>query len=370
MKKSILICVVLLALVYFLISGRFFFGPGMAPVKTDAPHREFLDMLGNRVQVPVPLNRVALFGGPTGQVAFILGVPDRICAVTNTIKMSGLIREQWPQIESLPGPRTVNGDINIEALIASGAQLVVAGSIDGQIVERKTRIPVAYLEDGMGEGRALLEREMHFYGEVFQRQERARQYIDFLEKTVALVRSRTKDIPPDKRVRVFNGYGPNHLVTLGGDTFMQERIDIAGCINCSEPVRTTGKRTGLHSGLGEVSMEQVIGWDPDIIVINDGAPEDMARHPQWRTIPAVRNHRVFLEPAGIFIFNRPTAESEVLYPLWLAIKAYPDRFKDISLKDEVRRFYREICGWSLTDEQVAAIISGAYENRMKMTWRY
>jgi iron complex transport system substrate-binding protein len=96
----------------------------------------------------------------------------------------------------------------------------------------------------------------------------------------------------------------------------------------------------------------------------------MAANPQWQTIPAVRNHRVFYEPAGIFIFNRPTAESAVLYPLWLAIKAYPERFKDIKLKDEVRRFYKEICGWSLSDEQVANIISGAYENRMKMTGRY
>ena len=160
---------------------------------------------------------------------------------------------------------------------------------------------------------------------------------------------------------VFNGYDPSHLVTLGGDTFLDEHIRLAGCRNAAAPVRTVGKREGLHSGLGEVSIEEVVKWNPDLIVINSGAPADLSRQPAWKTIKAVQNGRVLVQPAGIFILHRPTAESAVLYPLWLAKNAYPDRFRDIDLRAEIKRFYSEIFTFNLNDAQVDRILSGEYE---------
>ncbi len=66
--------------------------------------RTITDMKGRSFAVADPIQRIALLGGPTGQVAFILGVQDRLCAVTNTLKMSKLVREMYPNIEHLPGP--------------------------------------------------------------------------------------------------------------------------------------------------------------------------------------------------------------------------------------------------------------------------
>lgn len=362
MKKAMILGLVFIGGLYFLMAGRFV-SKKEAPAPEGA-YRQLTDMVGRSIQLPDPLRRVALFGGPTGQIAFILGATDQLCAVTNTLKMSKLIREMMPRITSLPGPRTVSGDVNIEALIQSDPQLVVAGSIDGGIVEKKTGIPVAYLDDNMGLGIEQLKKELRFYAEVFQKEARAEKYIAFLDRMVSLVRSRTKDIPENERVRVFHGYSPSHLVTLGGDTFMQERIELAGCINCSESVRTIGQRTGLHSGLAEVSMEQVIAWAPDILIINAGSLEELNADSQWRAVKAVQTGRVFFQPAGIFIFNRPTAESAVIYPLWLAATAYPERFSDISLPAEIKNFYQDICDMSLSDEQIAKVLSGAYESLM------
>jgi iron complex transport system substrate-binding protein len=368
MKKAIIFGIVFVGGLYFLITGQFFSPIGKGTEKTvpgpDIASRQLTDMIGRSLRVPVPLNRVALFGGPTGQIAIILGVTERLCAVTNTLKMSKLVNEMMPQIASIPAPRTVSGDINIESLIQSNPELVISGSIDGGIVEKKTRIPVAYLDDNMGLGNDQLKKELRFYADVFQTAARAEKYIAFLDRIISLVRSRTQDIPESDRIRVFHGDGPSHLVTLGGDTFMQERIEIAGCINSAQSVRTIGQRTGLHSGMGEVSMEQVIAWSPDILIINAGSPEALKTDSQWRAVKAVQTGRVYVQPAGIFIFNRPTAESAVIYPLWLAATAYPDRFKDVSVPLEVKKFYREICDMALTDAQVEKILTGAYESQM------
>ncbi len=323
--------------------------------------RVITDMTGRKIRVPDPLTRVALFGGPTGQIAYILGARDQLCAVTSSLKGSELISSFDPSIKNLPGPRSTSGHVNIEALLLSSAQLVIAGTLDGSIVEKKTSIPVAYTESSMNHGLDLLKEEIRFYASVFGKEKRGEKYIDYLEKTIDLVRSRTKDIPADKRKKVFNGYGPSHLVTLGGDTFMHERIVNAGCVDAAEGISTAGAKEGLHSGLSEMSLEKVLGWNPDILVIDSGTPEEVYGDPRWKNVNAVRNRQVFKQPVGVFIWDRPTAEAAVLYPLWLAKTAYPERFRDVDMMAEVKRFYRETMSFNLSDDQACSLLAGKYQ---------
>lgn len=272
------------------------------PEKKQAPApgdiRTITDMKGRTFEVADPLKRIALLGGPTGQIAFILGVQDQLCAVTKTLKMSTLVMHFFPEIKKLPAPRSTSGSINIEELIKSAPDIAIAGDIDGGIVLEKTRIPVAFLEDSMGEGMEDIKKEVRFYGYVFTTPERAERYVAYLERFTGLVQERTRDIPRDRRKKVFQGYNPSHLVTLGGDTFMQERIEIAGCLNAAQSVTTIGQRTGLHSGLGEVSMEQVLDWNPDILVINHGTPDEVYADPRWQQIQAVANRQVYPQRPG------------------------------------------------------------------------
>ncbi len=330
----------------------------------DPQSRTIVDMTGRHVRIPKNLSRVALFGGPSGQIAFILGVQDRLCAVTNTLRLSALAVEMYPAITKVPGPRTTSGSINIEETIASTPQLVIAGDVDGDLIGKKTSIPVAYLESSMDQGYETIVKEIRFYGDVFGAQQRAECYVTYLEKTREFLKSRIEKIPAGKRKIVFNGYSTNHLVTLGGDTFLNRHIETAGCINAAKGISTTGKREGMHVGLGEISMEQVLAWNPDILIIDTGTPEDLYKDPRWKNITAVRNRCVYFQPSGIFIWNRPTAESAVLYPLWLAVTAYPDVFSDISLHEEIRKFYKEVFHYTLSDEQVKNILSGEYARTM------
>jgi iron complex transport system substrate-binding protein len=272
-----------------------------------------------------------------------------------------LVRALDPTIVNLPGPRSTSGQINVEELLLSDPQLVIAGNLDGSIVEKKTKIPVAYTESTMAQG--VMRQEIRFYAHVFQKEARGEKYVAYLDKTEAFLRSRTKGILPERRKKVFNGYGPGHLVTLGGDTFMHERIVTAGCTDAAISINTSGVKEGLHSGLSEVSMERALDWDPDILIIDAGKPEDVYNDPKWQTVKAVRNRQVFKQPIGIFIWDRPTAEAAVLYPLWLAKNAYPELFKDVDMLQEVKRFYREIMAFTLTDDQAHAILSGAYTLR-------
>jgi len=322
--------------------------------------RTITDMLGRKVEVPDPLTRVALLGGPTGQIVYVLGARSQLCAVTKSLKVSELVTQMDPTIRNLPAPRSTSGQVNVEELIVADPQLVIAGDLDGSIVEKKTKIPVVYFTSDMNQSFEQLKQEIRFYGMVFQKEARAETYIQYLRNTISLIESRTRDIPENQRKVVFNGYSSNHLVTLGGDTFMQRRIELAGCRNAAKEIASSGIKEGLHTGLAEVSMEKVLGWNPDILVIDLGRPSDLYDNPKWRTISAVKNKRVFIQPVGVFIFDRPTAESAVLYPLWLAKAAYPERFTDIDIVQKVREFYRDIMSFNLTDDQAESILTAKY----------
>ncbi|MDD4281382.1 MAG: ABC transporter substrate-binding protein [Candidatus Methanofastidiosa archaeon] len=326
---------------------------------SDTPEtRVIVDMNGREVTLPESIERFALFGGPVGQVAYILGIQDALCACSKGHQKSVILAAMDPHIQEIPAPRSTNGVINIEALLIANPQVVFAGDVDGRIVEKNTSLPVVYfMTDSDGTFDAMRE-EVRFFGEVFGKQEEAEEYCAYLDSILALIEQRTGDIPYDERPRVFNGYEDAHLVTYGGDTFMTERIEAAGCVNAAYDISTLGQKEGLHEGLDQVSMEQLLSWNPDILVINMGLPEDIYADNRWATVSAVQTSSVYRQPMGVFIWNRPSAESAVLYTLWLATLAYPERFEDIDMGEEIYRFYHEIFDYDLSDEQIAMMLSG------------
>lgn len=323
--------------------------------------RTITDMEGNQIVLPSEGATFGVFGGPISQVPYLLGANASVTAVTKGPQMMEMMQEMDPGIVNKPAPRTTNGNVNIEELLVTNPGCVIAFDVDGEIVESHTDIPVIYLSGTMSDGFDEMRREIVFMGEVFQKPERAQAYINYLDDTLAFLRERTADIPEDERVTVFLGEGVSHLQTLGGDTFFTEWTDAAGCKNAVSAIETTqGQQEGMHSGINEISMEQVLAVDPYIIIIDTGRPADLAADARWKELRAVKEGRVYKEPTGLFLWSRPSAESAVLYPLWLAYAAYPDRFDDVPLTDRVKDFYAEIFGYTISDEQAQKVIDGTY----------
>lgn len=52
------------------------------------------------------------------------------------------------------------------------------------------------------------------------------------------------------------------------------------------------------------------------------------------------HHRVYVNPKGMFWWCRETSE-EALQFLWLAKTLYPQRFADVDMRKETRRFYQD-----------------------------
>jgi iron complex transport system substrate-binding protein len=170
-----------------------------------------------------------------------------------------------------------------------------------------------------------------------------RAYLDDCRRLVALVQDRLKDIPPDQRQRVLFS-GPKSLYTVATGEMLQSQIlSLAGATNLA---------AGLKGFWADISPEQFASWDPDVIFIGSSLDtygiSDIYNNSQFRTVKAVRNHRLHVFPSAIGWWDYPAPHC-VLGVVWTAKTLYPDRFKDIDMLAVADDFYTKHVGHSFTE---------------------
>lgn len=329
--------------------------------------RKITDMKGRIVEIPENPSRVAVFSGPLAQIPYILGIEDSIIATTPAVQQSYLLRSLDPRLSSLPTPRGATGEIDLECLTLLNPDLVIAPPLDGQLIEKRTAIPVVMVSNTPGDSMIQIKEQILFLGDIFNRREKARAYCEQLDEMNAFLLSHSCMIPFEERKLVFCGYDASHLMTYGNDTFLDERISLAGGINAGRSLGSTGENQKssfsekVTPPQSEVTLEQVIAWDPDVIIIDTGSPDELYRDPRWRSITAVRDHQVYLQPYGIFKWSRQNAESGLFYPLWLAKILYPDYYGDVSIELVISGFYRDFFSYHLTRQEIDTILGGGYQ---------
>ena len=102
------------------------------------------------------------------------------------------------------------------------------------------------------------------------------------------IKERIEKIPENRRPRVYYARGPRGLETGLGGSINVETIEFLGARNVA------AERQG---GLATVSVEQVLLWNPDVIVtIDRDFAASVRSDPVWAPVAAVRAGRVHLSP--------------------------------------------------------------------------
>jgi iron complex transport system substrate-binding protein len=81
-----------------------------------------------------------------------------------------------------------------------------------------------------------------------------------LEDIIRTCQSRVATVPAEKRPRVYYTRGPRGLDTALGGSINIETIEFMGVVNVAGQTR---------GGLASVSLEQVLAWDPEVIITID-----------------------------------------------------------------------------------------------------
>jgi iron complex transport system substrate-binding protein len=112
-------------------------------------------------------------------------------------------------------------------------------------------------------------------------------------------------------------------------------------------------------GLANVSIEQVLLWNPDVIITIDlEFFNTVHSDPAWASVKAVRDNRVHLSPKMPFGWmDFPSGVNRLIGLWWLAKILYPERFPE-DLHALTRDFYARFYHVTPTDAQIDQVLAG------------
>ena len=319
--------------------------------------RQITDQLGRQVTLPDTVDRVVVLQHQTLNLLVQLDATKDIVGVLNN----------WQQqlgssyVRLAPGLATtpVVGDlttVNLESLVALHPQVVfVTNYAPQEMIDQISQTGIAVVAvslryDPKGEEHKMnpvlpdedqayadgLKKGIRLIGDVVNRQKQAQALIDYTFSERKLTADRLKAIPADQRIRTYMA-NPD-LTTYGSGKYTGLMMAHAGAMNVA---------AATVKGYKQVSLEQVIAWNPQVIFVQDRYPQVVGQinsDPNWQNIDAVKNHRVYLMPEYAKAWGYPMPEAMAIGELWMAKKLYPQKFTDIDMQKQAdayyQRFYR------------------------------
>ncbi len=316
-------------------------GPALAESAT-----QVVDQTGRTVRIEQPVERLVSVYGPGTFTVYALGAADPLVmawyvGVKAIERASEAMLRLEPRIEDL----LAFGDPNVEEVLARGVQLIlVDGSRHGAFADQMTDLGVPVIRYIVETPEALAESVM-ITGAALGADAltRATRFVRDYTRVFDAVADDLEGVAPDRRARVlFLGTDP--LQVASGDMYQTHLIEAAGGISVSREL------TGYWN---EVNLEQILLWNPDVVVIppyGPVQPADLLENPDWAAVGAVRNGRVHRMPRVIAPMDTPVPES-LLGVAWMATLFHPDLIS-IDLAAEVERFYSIYYEIALTDAEL------------------
>src|SRR5688572_613200 len=298
--------------------------------------RVFSDGAGRKVAIPRRIERIYAAGPPASILVFAV-TPDKVIGWTSAWRDAEkpFIAKKYADLPTL-GRLTGRGNTaNVEVVLSAKPDVIVDyGTVNATLtsladrVQQQTGIPYLLLDgdfDRMAE--AILQ-----IGRIANEEKRAELLARYTQETVSDIERRVAKIPAGQRPRVYYGRGPQGLNTGLTGSINAEFIEQLGAVNVAAEL---GK-----GGLVQVSVEQVLRWNPDVVITIDPNFHALApTHPLWRELPAVKAGRFHLAPSVPFGWiDFPPSINRLIGLRWLARILYPQAFPE-DLRPIVRDFY-------------------------------
>ncbi len=323
--------------------------------------RRIKDDAGRRVDIPKKVERVYAAGPPASIIVYALA-PEKLLGWTTPFRPAErlYVPEEYANLPTL-GRLTGRGNTaNVEVVLAAKPDLIIDyGAVRPTFasladrVQDQTGIPYILLDGAFDRIPETLRR----VGDIVSEPARGEDWARYVKRMLDDVNTRVSKIPSAKRVRVYYGRGPAGLVTGLSGSINVESIERIGAVNVAAELG--------NGGLVQVSIEQVLGWNPDVIVTTDPNFYATAQTlPLWSTLPAIRKGHLYLAPGVPFGWiDFPPSLNRLLGLYWLGKVIYPDLFPE-DLQSRVRDFYTRAYHRTPSEEQIEQLLASTRKLRI------
>ena len=319
------------------------------------------DHADRTVEVPTNPDKVAILGiyPLASMLSVYLNSAETIVAMepssANAAKNSVLI-DLYPEIGDITTDILSGEDLNIEALVALEPEVVYYNAADTADLEKLENAgitavafsPTKWKFDVIETFRQWIALLDQIYPSSSKNAKLVDQYstdiYNMIQETVA-------DVEEPQKVLFLYQYDENAMITSSSRFFGEWWCKAVGAVNVASDVQA-------ETANAKITMENVYEWNPDVIVITNftkATPDDLYNNAigtdDWSTVKAVQDGRVYKMPLGTYRTYTPSSDTPMTL-LWLAQAVYPEKFADVDVRAEVRDYYSELFGITLTEDQI------------------
>ena len=319
------------------------------------------DHADRTVEVPTNPEKVAILGiyPLASMLSVYLNSAETIVAMepasANAAKNSVLI-DLYPEIGNITTDILSGEDLNIEALVALEPEVVYYNAADKADLEKLENAgltavafsPTKWKFDVIETYRQWIGLLDQIYPSSSKNAKLVDQYstdiYNMIQETVAGVEQ------PQKILFLYQ-YDENAMITSSSRFFGEWWAKAAGGVNVASDVQA-------ETANAKITMENVYEWNPDVIFITNftkATPEDLYSNAigtdDWSTVKAVQDHRVYKMPMGTYRTYTPSSDTPMTL-LWMAQAVYPELFLAVDVRAEVKDYYSQLFGITLTDDQI------------------
>jgi iron complex transport system substrate-binding protein len=340
-----IVVVALLAVAVFVIYPQLL-TPRKQPAGQEETYVTVQDMVGRTVKVPKEVRRIVAVDPSTLRLVVMLNATDRVVGITSYVdmgyanKLEDVVAHPEllnPSIARIGKP----GEVDVEKIAEVKPDVVFLDATYSYLadqIEQKAKVPVVCTSTG-GPG-AYGGKPLDFYqglrvvAKSLGKEAQAEKIIAYFE---AKIQDVTRRIPKDQHPRVYLAdwayrYG------VGWTTTLYWPLEVCGALNVAKEAEKRFNATYF-----EVSKEQIVLWDPEVIFIHGykgrSSAEAILNDPALKSVKAVKDGRVY-GLFGPYIFYDPKTLIVDMYHIGRTL--YPEGFKDVDVLkvgEEVFKFF-------------------------------
>jgi iron complex transport system substrate-binding protein len=307
-----------------------------------------IDATDRTVTLNMPINRIASSSMPQdirticalGAADKIVGVPDAITADDATDRYPAICMSH-PELTELPiAGSPYYGGPNLEVIASLEPDLVIVAFADADAVQEAVGVPT--IASGVDYDAVKLKgfKQLKTMGYVLNEQARAEELSSYFNEKIDEVTEVTSDMPDYEKPEVYLAFWGDITYTPA----FYGPVEPAGGVLVAEE----GTPGPYDPMMWIVSKEQVIAWNPDIILIHSFSPgthifsiEDVLSDPDLWSIPAVANEKVYYTKGFQFGWDPATGVIECFY---MAKLFHPGEFADFDVMEKGDEILEEVYG--------------------------
>ena len=329
--------------------------PAAVSAAPDPAARLFTDSTGREVEVPGAIEKVAV-SGPLAEIVLFALCPEKLAGIATdwSAQAEEYLDTEYYELPVLGQLYGGKGELNLETLLDSGAQVVIdVGEPKDTIAEdldalqAQTGIPFVHITCTT----ALAGEAYRELGKLLGMEEEAERLAVYCDTTFARMEALGASVQKVDALYITGSEGHN---VIARDSYHSEVMDMM-THNLAVVESPSAKGTG-----NEVGLEQILVWDPDIIIFSDQSIyETVGEDPLWQQLTAIQNGTYYEVPFGPYNWmGFPPSVQRYLGMLWLGELLYPEE-TDYDLYQEVKTYYDLFYHCDLTEEQYEALVANS-----------